>query len=120
MASVAAPRAGEGPRCGKDTLDDAEAVAIVTVVVAAAVPFGVTVVGEKEHVPPLGRPLQAKLTCWLKPPAGVTVMVVCAEPPALTEPLVGEAAILKLGGGAAATVTVTALDVEPEKLLSPP
>ena len=93
---------------------------MVNVVVAAAVPFGVTVAGAKVHVPPLGNPLQAKLTCWLKPPAGVTVIVVWAELPPATEALIGEAAMLKLGGIAAVTVTVTALDVEPEKLLSPP
>jgi hypothetical protein len=120
MVREVAPRVGKKPRRGVDRLDEAAAVAIVTVVVAAAVPLGVTVDGENAQLPPEGRPLQAKLTCWLKPPAGVTVTEVCAEPPAVTDPLVGEAAMLKVGGGGAVTVTVTALEVEPEKLLSPP
>jgi hypothetical protein len=93
---------------------------MVNAVVAAAVPFGVTVAGAKVHVPPLGNPLQAKPTCWLKPPAGVTVTVVWAELPADTEPLAGDAPMLKLGGVAAVTATVTALEVEPEKFVSPP
>jgi hypothetical protein len=93
---------------------------MVNAVVAAAVPFGVTVAGAKVHAPPVGNPLQAKLTCWLKPLAGVTVIVVWAELPADTEPLAGDVPMLKVGGGGADTVTVTALDVEPEKLLSPP
>ena len=54
---------------------DCAVIAIVRVVVAAE-PLGVTLAGLKVHVAPVGRPVQAKLTCWLKPPAGVTVMVV--------------------------------------------
>ena len=41
-------------------------------VLAAAVPFGVTVAGEKLHEASLGRPEHAKLTAALKPLTGVT------------------------------------------------
>lgn len=45
---------------------------IVNVVLTAAVPFGVTVAGEKLQVASLGRPEQAKLTAALNPLIGVT------------------------------------------------
>ena len=44
-----------------------------------ALPFGVTVEGEKLHVLAAGRPEQAKLTIWLNPFCGVTVMVVIPD-----------------------------------------
>jgi hypothetical protein len=80
--------------------------------------LGVTVAGLKVHVPPVGRPLQVKLTACEKPPAGVTVIVVCTDPPEDAVPLAGEAAMAKLCA-TACTVTVTAFDVEPEKFVSP-
>jgi hypothetical protein len=110
-------RCGSGPS-GQPSEEDCAAVAIVSVVVAA-VPEGVTFDGLKLHVAPVGKPVQAKLICWLKPPAGVTVMVVCADCPAVTVALAGESAIVKLGV-TAWTVTVTAVEVEPEKFVSPP
>jgi hypothetical protein len=87
-------------------------------VVPIALPLGVTVDGLKLHVAPVGSPLHAKLTGALKPFTGVTVMVVFAVEPAVTVPLVGDAPSVKLGTDAC-TVTVTALDVEPVKLVSP-
>jgi hypothetical protein len=55
----------------------------------------------------------------LKPPAGVTVIVVVADEPAFTVALVGDAPIVN-DGATADTVTVTAFDVDPEKFVSPP
>ena len=102
----------EPNRAGHATEADCAAVAILSVVVVAD-PLGVTVVGLKLHEPPVGNPVQAKLTCWLKPFAGVTVMVVCTDCPAVTVPLAGESAMVKLGV-TAVTVTTTAVDVDPE------
>ena len=48
-------------------------------------PFGVTEAGEKEHDAPLGNPLHAKKTVWLKPFAGVSVIVLVVCCPAGTE-----------------------------------
>jgi hypothetical protein len=92
--------------------EDWAAVAIVNVVLAA-LPLGVTVEGLKLQVAPVGSPEQAKLTCWLNPPAGVTVTVVVADWPAVTVPEFGESPMLKVDV-AALTVTVTAAEVEPE------
>jgi hypothetical protein len=87
-------------------------------VVFAADPLGVTFSGLKLHVAPVGRPVQAKFTCWLKPPVGVTVIVVWADCPAVTVPLAGESAIVKLGV-TAVTVATNDVDVELEKFESP-
>lgn len=92
-------------------------VPIVSVVVAAA-PFGVTVVGLNVHDGPTGWELHAKLTAVLNPPAGVTVIVVVVELPAVTVALVGFAPIVN-DGVTALTVTTTALEVDPAKLVSP-
>jgi hypothetical protein len=97
---------------GRTSAADCVVVAIVSVVVAA-LPLGVTVVGLKPHVTPFDCPLQAKLTCELNPFTGVTVIVVCAEEPAVTEPLPGDALSMKLGVSAC-TVTDTAVEVDPE------
>jgi hypothetical protein len=50
-------------------------VVTVTVGLAALVPSRVTEGGEMEHVAADGAPLQLRDTCWLKPPAGVTLSV---------------------------------------------
>ncbi len=50
------------PTTGHASREDCAAVAIVSVVVAAVVPLGVTVDGLKLHDPPVGNPLHAKLT----------------------------------------------------------
>lgn len=88
------------------------------IAVVTALPLGVTLDGLKLQVAPVGSPLHAKLTGELKPFTGVTVMVVCAVEPAVTVPLVGDAPSVKLGTNAC-TFTVTVLEVEPEKLVSP-
>jgi hypothetical protein len=113
-ASVAAPRAPRRgvPRPAGANAADCDVVPRVNIVLAA-LPLGVTVVGLKLHVTPFDAPLQAKLTGELNPFTGVTVTVVCAAVPAATEPLAGEAPSVKLGTGAC-TVTLTALEVEPE------
>jgi hypothetical protein len=48
-------------------------------VVCDALPLGVTVAGLKLQLAPAGSPEQVKLTCWLKPPAGVTLMAVVTD-----------------------------------------
>lgn len=57
---------------------------MVSVVVAAPLPLGVTESGEKLHVVPDGKPLQEKLTWELNPFSGVTVSAVFALCPAAT------------------------------------
>jgi hypothetical protein len=65
-------------------------VAICTVVFAAPLPLGVTVAGEKLQVEYAGSPEQAKLTCPVNPPTGVSDTVVLAVDPCSTVRLVGE------------------------------
>ena len=58
----------------------------------------VVLVGLKDAVTPLGSPEAAKLTLPVKPPAGVTVMVlVPAAPPGVIDILLGAAERVKLG-----------------------
>lgn len=63
--------------------------------------------GLKAAVTPAGNPAAEKLTLALKPFCGVTVMVLAAVPPAVRLRLAGDAAMLKLGVGAALTVSAT-------------
>jgi hypothetical protein len=91
----------------------------VRVVVAAALPFGVTVAGTNEQVLYDGKPEQAKLTAPLNPPDGVMLMVAVAELPWLTVPLAGLSEMLKSAGTGAVTVTVTVEEVEAAKLVLP-
>jgi len=83
----------------------------------AALPFGVTVDGEKLQVLAAGNPEQAKLTCWLNPYCGITVMVVVPVCPGLIVTVVGLKLTVKLGGF---TVCIRAVDVDPAKFVSPP
>jgi hypothetical protein len=94
----------------------ATSVLMVRVVVAALVPFGVTVAGAKEQVLAAGNAEQAKLTCWLKPNAGVTEMVVLPATPGVTVTVDGLMPTVKLG---VPTVCVRGLDVDPAKFVSP-
>ena len=65
-------------------------------------------VGLKLAVTPVGRPLADKEIAPLKPfSAAVVTFVVPAAPPAVTDTVVGEALILKVGAGAAVTVRET-------------
>jgi hypothetical protein len=107
----------KSPFEGRTNCADCAVVASVNIVLAA-LPLGVTVCGLKLHVTPFDWPLHAKLTCWLNPFTGVTVIDVCADVPAVTDPLAGAAPIVKLGTSAC-TVTLTALEVDPEKFESP-
>lgn len=72
-------------------------VVTVSVVVAAAVPFGVTVAGEKLHDAPVGSPEQVNETAVSKPFCGVTDTVVWTLCPAVTVSDDGEAATVKSG-----------------------
>ena len=106
------------PLCPKGYFSCAEGGLVCTVntVVAAAVPFGVTLAGLKEHVASDGRPEgQLKVTAWLKPPCEVTVMVdVPLFPGALMVMVVGFAAMVKF-----CTISGEAGEVEPPKAASP-
>lgn len=110
---------GERQLSGAGLVSDAVAtfVATVSVVEAGPVPLRITVAGEKAQVLAAGSPEQAKLTCWLKPNAGVTLTVVVPVSPAVTVTVVGLNPIVKLG---VPTLCVRAVDVDPVKLLSPP
>ncbi len=91
----------------------------VTVALSGA-PAGVTVAGLKPHDTPEGNPEQAKATAVSKPFVGVTVMLAVAGVELVSVPLPGLIDSEKSGGGGAETVTVTAGEVLPSKLLSPP
>jgi hypothetical protein len=95
-------------------------VAIVRVAVDALVPLGVTDVGVMAQVECCGAPEQVRLTAWLKPPAGVTLMVDVALLPLLTVPEAGLRLSVRLGVTAAVTVMVTAEEVEGENVVAPP
>jgi hypothetical protein len=109
---------GQPAGCASAAL--AEVVAMVSVVVAAVPPVGVTVAGEKLQVAPVGRPEQAKLTAALNPPEGWIETVVVVELPLVTVALLGDRLIEKPGAAGAETVTVTAAEVDALKLVSPP
>jgi len=74
-----------------------DAVVVMVRMLVAGEPLGVTKDGTNEHCDSAGRPLQEKLTVWLKPATGVTVKVNVALPPAFMVALEGEAAIEKPG-----------------------
>lgn len=63
--------------------------------------------GLKAAVTPAGNPAMEKLTFAVKPFCGVTVIVLVPLPPAVMLRLAGDAAMLKLGVGAALTVSAT-------------
>jgi len=75
----------------------AAVVEMVMIVVAAAVPSGVTVAGEKLHEAWLGNPEQANDTCRLKPFCGAMLSVAVPLLPGATESAKGAAARLKPG-----------------------
>jgi hypothetical protein len=79
---------------------------------------GITEVGLKEAVTPLGRPEAPRLTEEPKPLMLVTVMVLVPLPPWVTVTEVGEADTEKSGTGAWVTVTVRA-DVRVRAPLTP-
>lgn len=93
---------------------------IVIVVVEAAVPFGVTVAGLKEHVEFAGRFEHVKVVAALKPFTGVTVTVVVAGVPAVTDALAGETESVKSAGSGVLTVIETVDEVDVRSPLSPP
>jgi hypothetical protein len=64
-----------GPRPDPRGHDDVTVVLMVSDTVAGDVPFGVTPVDENAQVEPAGCPVQERLTCWLKPLIGVTIIV---------------------------------------------
>ena len=84
-------------------------VAMVSVVVAAVPPEGVTFVGEKLHDAPVGRPEQTKVTVESNPPDGVIVIVVVALLPAITVADEGLTAMEKVDEGMRYVALPTAL-----------
>lgn len=62
--------------------------------------------GLKDAVTPVGNPAIEKLTVAVKPFCGVTVIVLAPLAPAVMLRLAGDAAMLKVGVGAALTVSV--------------
>jgi hypothetical protein len=74
-------------------------VSTVSVVVAAVVPEGVTVAGEKLHEALAGSPEQLNVTAALKPLEAVTETVVVPLFPAVTIKDPDEAVSVKSGGG---------------------
>lgn len=117
----------KGERAGVDREDsDPKAaevvftfVAIVSVEVAVPETVGVTDVGEKAQVVSVGRLPQLRVVALVKPLVEVTVMVVTAVAPPLSELLDGESNNEKLGGPGH-TVTAIAEDVDDAFLASPP
>lgn len=92
---------------------------IVRVVVEAAVPLGVTLAGLNVQFELAGRPEHAKVVAALNPLRGVTLTMIAAGAPPVTDPLVGVIERLKSAAGRAFTVTASAADVEVEFLASP-
>ena len=85
---------------------------IVSVVVDAAVPFGITVVGLKVQVELAGRPEHANVVSALNPLTGVTETVMVAGLPPVMDPLPGLSESVKSAAGGALMVTAKAADVE--------
>src|SRR4029077_4156693 len=88
------------------------------VLLAASVNVLVLVVlmGLKDAVTPMGRPVADKLTLELKPFCGATVIVLVPLAPCAIVTLLGDAESVKLGTGTAFTVreTVVAFDKLPD------
>jgi hypothetical protein len=80
-------------------------------------PLGVTVAGLKAQAAYFGSPEQVNEIADAKPKTGVAVMVVLPLPPLATETELGLTDRLKAG---VPTATLTAADVEPAKVASPP
>lgn len=89
-------------------------------VVLTGAPAGVTFAGLKLHEMPGGSPEQAKVTTASKPLTGVTVMLAVAGVELVSVPLPGLIDSENSGGGGAEIVTVTAAEMLPLKLVSPP
>jgi hypothetical protein len=100
---------------GGDSIETEGAVVVTVSVLVAGPPLAVSDAGANEHCDSAGRPVQAKLTVWLKPPSGVTVKVKVAVPPALMVALAGDAETLK-----SMMFWARAEEVDPVKLPSPP
>ena len=84
-----------------------------------AAPFSATDAGEKLHAAPVGAPEHAKATVPLNPLFGVNVTVAVADVPAATELSAGTTATAK-SGVAPDTVKLTAAELLPAKVESPP
>jgi hypothetical protein len=91
---------------------------MVSVEVAVPETGGVTLGDEKAQVVSVGRPPQLRLVALAKPFVEVTVMVVTAVAPPLSELLDGESEI-ESPGGPGHTVTATAEDVDDALSASP-
>jgi hypothetical protein len=93
-------------------------VAMVSVEVAVPATGGVMLVDEKAQVVSVGRLPQLRLVALAKPLVEVTVMVVVAVAPPLSELLAGER-VNENVGGPGQTVTATAEDADDELSASP-
>jgi len=93
------PTFGDRDRC--------RAVAAVVLAVSVKGAAAVVLAGLKLAVTPLGRPEAARLTLPLKPPVGLTVMVLVPLFPCVTVKLAGDADSEKSGTAAAFTVRLT-------------
>ena len=86
-------------------------VAAVLLAVRVSVLVAVVPLGLNDAVTPLGRPDADKLTLPLKPPCGVTVMMLVALAPCAIVTLLGEVESEKFGGGGAGLLTDTLSNV---------
>jgi hypothetical protein len=99
------------------------AIVIVMLPVTAAV--GVSMVGEKLHVAPTGRPEQLNFSCWLNPFCGIIVRPICPEVPGARVIVVwvncSEKSCGAVGGvvAGAVTMTLTGAEVDAASLVSP-
>ena len=91
----------------------------VPVMVIVDVPMAVVLLGLNDAVTPLGSPDADKLTLPLKPPCGVTVMVLVQPAPCTTVKLLGDIEREKPGGGGGGVVsdTLSKLAVAKEEVL---
>ena len=103
--------------CPRDA--DATLVCSVTVLVAAPAPAGVMVTGDTVQSELAGAPVQVIDVVVVKPPLGVSVMVVEAGLPCATVVLAGERLRPKSDVAAALMVIARPEEVEPAKVIVP-
>ena len=80
---------------------------VAVAVTGVAPSVGVTLAGTTVHVAADGAPVQPRVTAWLKPPAGVTLMVKVPLAPCATVNIVGAALRLKLAAAVPVPLNIT-------------
>lgn len=98
----------------------AAVVEIVSCVVVALVPSGVTLCGVNVHCASDGSPLQLNANGEVNPFTGVIVSVAVPDCPLTTFRVFGLTPTVKSAGGGGFTVTVTAVEADAVKEVSPP